>query len=240
MVAGCGTGLQAVRAAKYFNNIKVTAIDLSASSIAYARMMAQKLRVENIDFYEGNLLDISLLNKEFDVIETSGVLHHMPEPEAGLTALYNVLAKDGLIKIGLYSALARTDITATKEIIKQNDIKPTRENIQQFRAMLMNQEIDGEFGSIVSRPDFYTTSGCRDLLFNPTEHLFTLPKVNRLLSRYNLDFIGFIGINEQQKQMFDQQFPLDQTRKDLLNWDTIEKENPDMFNCMYQLYCTKK
>ncbi|MFC3150001.1 methyltransferase domain-containing protein [Litoribrevibacter euphylliae] len=239
LVAGCGTGLQAIRAAKYFNNIKVTAIDLSSSSIAYARMMAAKLRVENVEFLEGNLLDVKKLGKTFDVIECSGVLHHMPEPEEGLNALYEVLADHGLIKIGLYSELARQQISATKEIIETNDIKPTLENIQQFRAMLMNKEIDGQFDEIVSRPDFYTTSGCQDLLFNPIEHLYTLPKIESLLAKFDLNFLGFIGINNRYKAQFDSAFPLDQTRSSLSNWDQVEQANPQMFNCMYQLYCSK-
>ncbi|GLQ32226.1 class I SAM-dependent methyltransferase [Litoribrevibacter albus] len=239
LVAGCGTGLQAIRAAKYFNNIKVTAVDLSPASVAYARMMAMKLRVDNVEFFEGNLLDVKALGKTFDVIECSGVLHHMPNPQEGLQALYDVLADHGLIKIGLYSELARQQITATKDIIETNEIKPTLENIQQFRAMLMNKEIDGDYSEIVSRPDFYTSSGCRDLLFNPIEHLYTLPKVSALLEQFSLNFLGFIGVSNQYKSQFDAAFPLDQTRSSLENWDQIEQENPQMFNCMYQLYCSK-
>lgn len=239
LVAGCGTGLQAIRAAKYFNNIKVTAIDLSPASVAYARMMAMKLRVENVSFYQGDLLDIKSLGKRFDVIECSGVLHHMPEPEAGLNALYEVLEDHGLIKIGLYSELARKQITATKNIIESNNIEPTLENIQQFRAMLMNQEIDGDFSEIVSRPDFFTTSGTKDLLFNPIEHLYTLPKIQELLSQLELNFLGFIGVSNAHKAAFDAQFPLDRNRTSLLNWDVIEQSSPQMFNCMYQLYCSK-
>jgi len=239
LVAGCGTGLQAIRAAKYFNNIKVTAIDLSPASIAYARMMAQKLRVDNVDFFEGNLLDIAQLGKTFDIIECSGVLHHMPDPESGLSALTEVLSDHGLIKIGLYSELARQQISATKEIINTNDIQPTLENIQQFRAMLMNKEIDGEFDEIITRPDFYTASGCRDLLFNPVEHLYTLPKIQGLLTQHALNPIGLIGISPQHKAQYDQAFPLDQSRSDLNNWHQIELADPTMFSAMYQLYCTK-
>jgi len=239
LVAGCGTGIQAIKAAKYFNNIKVTAVDLSPASIAYARMMANKLRIDNIDFYQGDLLDISKLGKEFDIIEVSGVLHHMPSPEDGLKALYDVLATGGLIKIGLYSEIARQQITETKELITKNNIEPSLENIQQFRAMLMNKEIDGNFDDIIALPDFFNTSGCRDLLFNPIEHLYSTPKLQEMLDKFELNFIGFICINHKMKALFDQQFPLDQNRKDLQNWHKIELENPSMFNSMYQFYCYK-
>lgn len=240
LVAGCGTGLQAIRAAKYFNNIKVTAIDLSPSSIAYARMMAMKLRVENVEFFEGNLLDIKTLGKTFDIIECSGVLHHMPEPEAGLKALHEVLADGGLIKIGLYSELARAQITATKDIIETNDIKPSLENIQQFRAMLMNKEIDGEFSDIVSRPDFYTTSGCRDLLFNPIEHLYSIPKLNELIKTVDLSFIGFIGLTQGSKDLFNTNLAASPiNNNELLNWQAVEQQAPDTFTHMYQFFCQK-
>lgn len=239
LVAGCGTGLQAIRAAKYFDNIKVTAVDLSATSIAYARQMAQKLRIDNIEFYEGNLLDIDKLEKSFDIIECSGVLHHMPSPEEGLKALTQALKPSGLIKIGLYSEVARQQITVTKDIIKKNNIQPSLENIQQFRAMLLNNEIDGDFEDIIRRPDFFNTSGCRDLLFNPIEHLYTPEKIETMLESAEINFLGFIGLSKTIKADFDKQFPFDRTRSGLSNWSSLEEQNKGIFSTMYQFYCTK-
>ena len=239
LIAGCGTGLQALRAAKYFNNVNITAVDLSPSSIAYATMMANKLRIDNIKFYQGDLSNISELKTQFDIIECSGVLHHMDIPEQGLEALNAVLREGGLLKIGLYSKHARKEISNVREMIHVNEIKPTLENIQQFRAMLMNKEIDGNFSTIVSRPDFFNTSGCRDLLFNPVEHQYTLPEVKQLIEGHNFNFLGFIGVQELYKSQFDQMFPLDKARTSINNWDVIEHANTNMFDSMYQFYVQK-
>jgi 2-polyprenyl-3-methyl-5-hydroxy-6-metoxy-1,4-benzoquinol methylase len=239
LIAGCGTGLQALRAAKYFNNIKVTAIDLSPTSVAYASMMANRLRINNIDFYQGDLLNIGQLDKEFDIIECSGVLHHMDQPETGLKALLSVLQEGGLLKLGLYSETARQGINHVRDMIQRNEVQPTLENIQQLRAMLMNNEIDGDFSSIISRPDFFNSSGCRDLLFNPVEHQYNLKKIKSMLDGHNLNFLGFIGVSAQLKEKFDQRFPLDRSRTGIQNWGQIEEQNPKMFDCMYQFYCNK-
>ena len=57
-----------------------------------------------------DILEVELLKEQYDIIESSGVLHHMNDPSQGLKKLLGSLKKDGFLKLGLYSELARKDM----------------------------------------------------------------------------------------------------------------------------------
>ena len=40
--------------------------------------------IKNIEYLQGDILDLGKLQKKFDLIESSGVLHHMEDPFKGL------------------------------------------------------------------------------------------------------------------------------------------------------------
>ena len=109
LIAGCGTGAQVLVANRY-RNAKITAIDLSSSSLAYAIRKAREYGMKNVTFKKMDLLNIGELDQHFDIIECTGVLHHMENPKAGLSKLINQLIPGGYIKLALYSGVARKTI----------------------------------------------------------------------------------------------------------------------------------
>ena len=56
------------------------AIDLSISSLKYAKRKTKELGIENIEYIQHDILDLKNLNRKFDIIECAGVLHHMNDP----------------------------------------------------------------------------------------------------------------------------------------------------------------
>jgi 2-polyprenyl-3-methyl-5-hydroxy-6-metoxy-1,4-benzoquinol methylase len=84
LVAGCGTGQHSIGSAARLKSSKVVAIDLSLSSLAYAQRKTGELGVENIEYMQADILNAGKLNKQFDIIESAGVLHHMDRPCVGL------------------------------------------------------------------------------------------------------------------------------------------------------------
>jgi 2-polyprenyl-3-methyl-5-hydroxy-6-metoxy-1,4-benzoquinol methylase len=240
LIAGCGTGLQALKAARFFQNVKVTAIDVSAESLAYAEQQAEKLNIKNVTFKALDLRKVSELNQTFDIIECSGVLHHLPNPEEGLSALLSCLKDDGFIKLGLYSETARIKINQLKQDIIGSFTKADEEQIRKLRWLIMTDEnLRKEYGKLTSSPDFFHISGCADLLYNPLEHLYNIESLNGLLKNNQLDFLGFTGLTSERKKEFKQKFPLDQDLISLENWNTFEEESPELFSGMYQFFCQK-
>ena len=105
LIAGCGTGQHSISTASRFKNAKVLAIDLSFSSLAYAKRKTEELGFKNIDYMQADILDLGKLNRKFNIIESAGVLHHMDDPIAGWRVLTDCLELGGLMKIGLFRGL---------------------------------------------------------------------------------------------------------------------------------------
>ncbi len=236
LVAGCGTGRHALTLAKHFYDLQITAIDLSPRSLAYAQHKAQQLNVDNIQFYQADILGLTG-HHQYQLIETSGVLHHMQSPQAGLNALVKQLAPGGVIKIGLYSKMARQQISQLREQIKQ-EMPKTEAQIRLMREVLLQGQLAGEYADILRAPDFYSLSGCRDLLFHTQEHLFTIPQLIELVAQAKLQWLGFLppaSAYQQAQNMFAKQ-PHQLNHQ---QWIEMETAEPDLFAGMYQFYASK-
>jgi len=73
LVAGCGTGEQALRSACRFAEAKVLAVDLSKSALAYGRERAQALGIANIRFAQADILGLGTHPERFALVECVGV-----------------------------------------------------------------------------------------------------------------------------------------------------------------------
>lgn len=233
LVAGAGTGRHALRMAKYFRNVEVTAVDLSARSLAYAKRMAERHHLRNVRFLQADILELNELDERFHVIECSGVLHHMDDPEAGLAALLPKLEDRGVMKIGLYSEAARQLVVAARRWIEQLDYQATRADIRRFRDNLLCGRLTGDFTPLFDSPDFYSTSGCRDLLFHVQEHRFNPLQLQQLLDRHALNFLGFTLPPETRRRFINDDFG---SLTDLSAWHRFEQQHPDTFGGMYQFF----
>ena len=100
LIAGCGTGQHSIGTAARFKGSKVLAIDLSLSSLSYAKRKTEELGIQNIDYMQADILDLGKLGRQFDIVESAGVLHHMDDPLAGWRVLTDCLKPGGLMKIG--------------------------------------------------------------------------------------------------------------------------------------------
>jgi SAM-dependent methyltransferase len=190
LIAGCGTGHQAVYAALDSPNARVTAVDLSASSLAYASKMAERYGTKNIDFIQADLQLLptfgSQFSSRFQIIECVGVLHHMADPFASWQTLLDCLAPGGLMLIGLYSAVARSVITALKDDPTYPGSGCDDAALRNFRRDLMRRSAGELRGLLKQGPDFYTTSEFRDLTCHSSKPCVTLrdqavPRTNSLI-----------------------------------------------------------
>ena len=88
--------------------------------------------------------------------------------------------------------------------------------------------------------DFYSLSGCRDLLFHVQEHRFTLPQIGGLLERLNLEFIGFEFADGAPAAGYKERYPDDRSATNLANWHELEAAAPDTFAAMYQFWVRRR
>ena len=237
LIAGCGTGQHSIGTASRFKGSKVLAIDLSLSSLAYAKRKTDELGIQNIDYMQADILDLVKLDKKFDIIESSGVLHHMNDPMTGWSALTECLKPGGLMKIGLYSELARQHIIEIREEITQSGSGSSTTEMQSFRTMVM-QSNKNRHKTILNFSDFYSLSELKDLLFHVQEHRFSILKIKNCLGELGLKFCGF-GTNKIV-QNFKLTNPNKEDPYNLDKWQTYEEANPKIFVGMYQFWCQKE
>jgi 2-polyprenyl-3-methyl-5-hydroxy-6-metoxy-1,4-benzoquinol methylase len=231
LVAGCGTGQNAIGTALRFAGASVLAIDFSTASLGYAARKTREIGLQNIEYKRADILALGGYGERFDLIECSGVLHHLQDPAEGLRILAGLRQPGGLMRVGLYSAAGRRQIARARELIAARGFKPDLEGIRACRALLRN---DPQFAQIVRNEDFYSASGCRDLLFHVHEHNFTLPQVEAMLAKLGLRFLGFeFPDSGETLARFQKQFP---GSGSLADWDRFENQNPDAFGRMYQFW----
>ena len=241
LVAGCGTGQHALVTASRFLNCHVLAVDLSLSSLSYAIRKTKELGITNIEYMQGDILELDQIEKKFDVIEAIGVLHHMNDPLAGWKVMADKLCAGGLMKIGLYSDIARQHIVeAIRQIVKKK-YTTSPDDIRKCRQEIIDMELNSDSGilNIINSNDFYSLSECRDLLFHVQEHRFTLPQINMILNDLCLKFLGF----EMKQSSVINRFKEIYTEKNALTcltkWHEFELKNPDVFLGMYQFWVQK-
>ncbi len=113
LVAGGGTGDGLIMLAQKLADIgcpaEVTYLDMSGASRAVAEARAAARGLDAIRFVTGDLLTAAE-HGPFDYIDCCGVLHHLPEPDAGFRALEQALAPGGGIGMMVYAPYGRTGV----------------------------------------------------------------------------------------------------------------------------------
>ncbi|MCB1839634.1 MAG: class I SAM-dependent methyltransferase [Alphaproteobacteria bacterium] len=225
LIAGCGTGFGACSAALRYPNAQITAFDISRASLTYACHKANELGLKNIKFLQADILNLEKLEEDFDIIECTGVLHHMENPQKGLSALCANLKPGGKILIGLYSEAGRRDISAARKLIAEDSLKPAHADIKKAREMIATLPENHPAKKVSTRHDFYSLSNCRDLLFHAHEINFTVKELEKLVRNAGLSLLRFEHPNLPIKSFKDA--------------SETEAKDPDTFRAMYIFWCVK-
>ncbi len=241
LIAGCGTGQHALQTTSRFSNAHVLAIDLSLSSLTYAERKTRELGFSNIEYMQGDILDLDRIERRFDLIECGGVLHHLGDPLAGWRVLVDLLRPGGVIKIGLYSETARRHLVAARSLIAEKGYTASPNDIRRYRQdiIALAAKGDPEMAKICKGNSFFSLSECRDLLFHVQEHRFTLPQIEDALTSLNLEFLGFEMQDQGTLEKFRETHTNSKALTSLSLWHEFELENPDTFDGMYQFWCKK-
>jgi tetratricopeptide (TPR) repeat protein/SAM-dependent methyltransferase len=238
LIAGCGTGQHSIQSARQFQGAQVLAVDLSISSLCYAVRKTRELGMSSIEYAQADLLMMGTLGRNFDVIESVGVLHHLADPLLGWRVLSSLLRSGGFMKLGFYSEVARRTIGKARTYIAEQGYGATADAIRRCRQDLVDSFTGTEFESILKSMDFFSVSSCRDLLFHVQEQCLTLTTIAAFLKENNLVFVGF-EMDADILHAYKQRFPEDNAATDLRQWQIFENENPETFGQMYQFWIQK-
>lgn len=233
--AGCGTGQNPIETAQRIANCHVLAVDLSLSSLGYAARKAAQLGVSNIEFAQADILELGSSERRFDLIESTGVIHHLRDPAQGLRVLRGLLKDDGVMKLALYSEAARRSVVAARAMIAARGYDTSESDIRRYREALTRLPEDAPEREVTGFADFHSLSECRDLLFHVCEHRYTIPRIRTLLADTGLEFIGF----EQAEELARPGSGVAPPAHGLDGWDDFENHHPHTFAAMYQFWVHK-
>ena len=237
LVAGCGTGLHPIQTAMAVTGARVTAMDLSRSSLAYAWRKAEELGLDGIRFVQGDLLALEEWGDRFDVVESVGVLQHLEDPAQGWRALIRLLRPGGLLKVGVYARRAREPVERLRERLEAPERIGGDDVVRALReraVALVRRHPD--LRAAARWRDFHSLHEFRDMVLHPAEHTFTLPGLAGIVREMGLEFLGFARLPSPVLGAFRSRHPGADALRDLSLWDAFEAEHPDSFRGLYQFW----
>jgi SAM-dependent methyltransferase len=234
LVAGCGTGRHPIEIARKYKDARILAVDLSLTSLCYAKRKTLAPLASKIEYAQADILKLQAIDRTFDLVDASGVLHHLSDAKAGWRILLALLRPGGFMRVGLYSELARSNVVAARSFIRERGYRPTAEDIRRCPQDLLNSPLKG----IAKAGDFFSTSECRDLLFHIQERRLTIPDIKSFIVENDLKFIGF-EFAPRIMQYYRDIFGGERFMRDLDRWHAFETERPDTFAGMYQFWLQK-
>ena len=201
LVAGGGTGDACIMLAQQLADRRcpgeVVYLDLSTASrqICEARAKARGLR--NIQFVTGSLLDLPQMNiGQFDYIDCTGVLHHLPEPDVGMRALASVLQPDGGIGVMLYGEYGRSGVYPLQEMLRT--LAPLSMALEDRLAMAKRLIRFLPTTNLFRRNPYLNDhvtggdAGLYDLLLHSCDRAFTVPDIGKMAVAAGLRVVAFL------------------------------------------------
>lgn len=238
LVAGCGTGHEALQYAVLFPEAEVLAVDLSLTSMAYGLGKAREFGITNITFRQADILRLGEIGRQFDCIVSGGVLHHIKDMFRAWQVLTGMLKPNGVMKIALYSRTARRNLLAFHDIIRKSYPGLDLAGMRNFRHN--SEKIAGKklVASLSGFEDYYHLSMYRDMMFHVQERNLNLDEISDMLDKLGLSFLEF-SLPQPVKTQYTSAFPHDPPGGTLAHWANFEKAAPDTFKACYIFWCRK-
>ena len=206
LVAGGGTGDGTIMIATHLarraqalggNAGRVTYLDRSQAAMRIAKARAEARNLTNIDWVQGSLLDLPALGLgPFDYIDCCGVLHHLPDPAAGLAALEGALAPGGGMGLMVYAPHGRTGVYMVQDALAAlaPADQPPASRIDIARRVMRHLpesnwlRFNRNFSDHISGGD----AGLYDLLLNPRDRAYTATDFAALLGTSGMAVAAFM------------------------------------------------
>jgi SAM-dependent methyltransferase len=188
LVAGCGTS-QAARYALTEPEARVTAIDISETSLRHTRDLQQKHDIRNLRLHRLAIEEIGDLRETFDQIVCTGVLHHLSDPDAGLRSLRNVLSPNGAMHVMVYAPYGRAGVAMMQDYCRLLRIGVRDEELRDLGETIRALSSDHPVAGVLKRAkDFARPDALADALLNPQERAYSVAELHAWLDRCGLKF----------------------------------------------------
>ena len=188
LIAGCGTNQAAVFA--YTNpGATVTAIDVSAASLEHHRFLQEKYGLKNLALHRLPIEEVGSLGHDYDLVVSTGVLHHMADPEAGMRALAARLRPDGVAAIMLYARYGRLGVEMLQGVFRDLALTQDEPSLAVVKAAIAALPQDHPLRSYLSvAPDLEFDAGLVDTFLHGRDRSYTVADCLDLVAAGGLVF----------------------------------------------------
>jgi SAM-dependent methyltransferase len=169
---GCGTGQMSLFLARAGR--VVIGADLARESLRLAASAARRFGLDQVQFVETDLHRPGLRAESFDVVYSSGVVHHTPDPRASFARLSRLARPGGMIVLGLYNAFARIPLRLRRVVARLSGYR-----IFPFDPVMVDRQHEAE----------RREAWLRDQYRHPEEHRHTLAEVQRWFAENGVEYV---------------------------------------------------
>ena len=169
---GCGTGQMAIYLAR--GDRTVVGADLSRASLRLGADAARRFGLDGVWFVQLDLHRPGLREASFDVVLSSGVIHHTPDPAAAFGLLVRLARPGGTIVLGLYNAFARIPLRLRRLVARATG----------FRWIPFDPVLRDRASEPARREAWL-----RDQYQHPEEHRHTLAEVQRWFAAQGVEYV---------------------------------------------------
>lgn len=188
LVAGCGTN-QAAVFAHANRQARVVAIDVSQNSLEHHDYLKSSYGLDNLELHRLPIEEVASLDRDFDLIVSSGVLHHLDDPLVGLRSLSGSLRTDGVIGIMLYATYGRLGVEMMQSVFRDLGLGRDERSIAIVRETLATLGPEHPVMPYLEiAPDLRHDAGLVDTFLHGRDRSFTVEECITLVEDAGLVF----------------------------------------------------
>jgi len=227
LIAGCGTNQAAVIA--YTNpGARVVAVDVSEPSLEHHRHLKDKYGMRNLELNLLPIEEIGSLHQDFDLIISTGVLHHLAAPEAGMKALASCLRPDGVMALMLYAHYGRIGVEIMQGLFRELGLSQDRMSVNLVTEALASLPQEHPVKSYLSSaPDLTFDAGLVDTFLHGRDRSYTVKDCLELVDSAGMVFQEwfFKSPYEPPSESGNSFLQLVASLPDAQRWSTMERIN---------------
>ncbi len=193
LIAGCGTNQAAIFA---YNNpaARVVAVDISQPSLDHERYLKDKHGLWNLELHRLPIEEAPTLDLDFDLIVSTGVLHHLADPLAGMTALAGCLRPDGALAAMLYARYGRIGVEIMESVFRDMGLRQDDASVQLVKEAMSVLSTDHPLKSYMGVAKDLESSDAAlvDTFLHGRERSYTVDECIDLVTSAGLAFQGWL------------------------------------------------
>jgi SAM-dependent methyltransferase len=188
LVAGCGTW-QAAKYALCHPDASIVGIDVSTTSLDHTKALQRQYNLTNLETRQLPIESAAALERRFDLIVCTGVLHHLADPDAGLRALGSVLRPGGVMYVMLYAPYGRTGVYMLQDYSRRLGIGSSAQEIGDLAAVVKALPQNHPLAALMrGSRDSENGHALADALLNPRDRSYSVPQLFEFIERNGLRF----------------------------------------------------